>query len=278
MNESLNKTEAEAIAELARKPFIHTINQTPHLMTPQGNGDWITKELSLPVRKFGTVELHDVDSFIDFSKKQGSLANSNIYIDVDYVRQKVVATAVFNDDSDDVNAGWKDHKAVYAPRMGEEWRRWNEANKTQMTQEVFANFLQDNIGDINAGNEKNAPNGSDILTFVSKLEETRTVKYGSAINLQNGMVQLEYVEDGDDHTKGKLEIYKEFRLGLRPFFGGEPYAIKAFLRYRIDRNTAAIKFWFELQRPDKVLEDATAQLIEKIKAEIGFPVFFGKAP
>lgn len=278
----LNRTEADTVAELAPKPFIEVIEGVPYLLMPSGGGAWkhaaLPELLPAPLRKTGKVEIHEVDSFIEFSKKHGSLTNSNIYLDVDYVKQTLLATAIFNDHSDEAAAGWQDHRAVFHPRIGEEWRRWNLANKQAMTQETFANFLQDNIGDINAGGDERLPNGSDILTFVSKLEETRTVRFGSGLNTQNGMVQLEYTEEGDDNTKGKLELFKEFGLGLRPFFGGEPYAVRALLRYRIDRNTREIKFWFELQRPDRVLEDACKELIAKINTETGFPVVFGAAP
>lgn len=40
------------------------------------------------------------------------------------------------------------------------------------------------------------------LLFVAAMQETRKVKYGSAVNLQNGMVQIEFIEDGDSGTKG----------------------------------------------------------------------------
>lgn len=282
MSQELNKTEAEAVALLAQKPYVETINGVPFLLTPTVDGAWNAAEhsslLPAPLRKKGSILIHEVDSFISVTKKQGSLSNTNIYLDVDYVNQKIIATAVFNDHSDSELAGWKDHKAVFTPRLGEEWKRWNGASKKQMGQDDFANFLQDNVGDINNSSNTKLPSGSDVLTFVSSLQETRTVKYGSAVNLQNGMVQIQFIEDGDSATKGNLEVFKEFGLALRPFFGGDAYETKALLRYRINRNTGEIAFWFELQRPDRVLEDACKELIEKIKTTTGFPVIYGTAP
>ena len=70
-------------------------------------------------------------------------------------------------------------------------------------------------------------------------------------------------------------MFREFALGLRPFDGGDAYQVKAFLRYRIDRNTGQIVFWFELQRPDRVLEDASKAMVDKIKTSTGLPVIFG---
>ena len=272
-------TEADAIAGLAATPFVETIHGVPIIMLPSGNGQWTADEqanlLPAPTRKTGNIKTHNTDSFIDVAKRFGSLATCNIYLDVDYAAQRVQATAVFNDHADgDGDAGWRDHRATFAPRQTEEWKRWTGKDRQVMEQVKLAHFLEENIGDIASAD--GMPSGSDVLTFVSHLEETRKVKYGSAVNLQNGMVQIEFVEDsGDKTTTGKLEMFREFALGLRPFDGGDAYQVKAFLRYRIDRNTGQIVFWFELQRPDRVLEDASKAMVDKIKTSTGLPVIFG---
>lgn len=274
-------TEAQAVASLAQKPFIEMVEGTPVIFLPLGNGAWESKQalnlLPKPLRKSGTVNLHDVDSFVQVVKKQGSLTSSNIYLDVDYAKSKLQAVAVFNDNSDDKDAGWRDYRAVFNPRITEEWKRWTEFNKQQFDQAAFAQFLETNLADIASPAGSKLPTSSDVITFVTHLEETRNVKYGSGVNLQNGMVQLQFVEEGDSATKGNLEVFKEFAIGVSPFFGGSAYQVKAFLRYRIDRNSGAIKFWYELQRADKTIEDAAKEIIEKIKTETGVPVVFGVA-
>lgn len=275
---SEHNTEAQAVANLAAKPFIETLHGAPILLTPQGNGEWTHSDLSqhlpTPSRKTGNVTLHEVESFIEVAKRHGSLADATIYLDVNYSASKVSATAVFNDHGEDT-AGWRDHTATFTPRFSEEWLRWLGNNKQPMEQVKLAHFLEENIGDIVQPAGTNLPSGADVLTFVSKLEETRKVKYGSGVNLQNGLVQLEFTEDNDTGTKGKLDLFKEFAIGIRPFFNGTAYQIKAFLRYRIDRNNGGITFWYELQRPDRVLEDACKETIETIRTKTGLPVVFG---
>lgn len=276
---TINHTaEADAVARLAAKPFIESIQGVPFLLAPSGEGNWMCDNMShllpAPIRKSGTVTCHEIDSFIDVVKRQGSLAECNIYLDVDYAAQKIKATAIFNDHGED-QPGWQDHRAVFVPRFSEEWKRWNQNNKQMLEQIKLAHFLEENIGDIAAPDGSKLPSGADVLTFVSKLEETRKVKYGSGVNLQNGMVQLEFIEDGDSATKGKLDLFREFAIGVRPFFNGDAYQVRAFLRYRIDRNSGGITFWYELQRPDRVLEDACTATIEAIRAKTGMPVVFG---
>ena len=270
-------TEAEIVASLAQQPRWETVEGVPFLHSPSGLGQFTTKPypelLAKPLRNSGTTEVHDVDSFI-FVAKRHKDENSLIYLDVDYANNKVKATAVFNEQGKD-DPRWRDHRAVFTPRSTEEWKRWLSFNKKQFGQVDFAHFLEENITDITNNGTDKLPSGSDVLTFVSSLEETRKVKYGSAVNLQNGMVQLEFIEDGDDGQKGKLELFREFAIGVSPFFGGAAYKVEAFLRYRIDRNTGQIAFWYELKRHEKVLEDAAKEVIERIKAETGVPVIYG---
>lgn len=276
----ITNTEVGSAVALAAKPFVAEVAGVPFVMLPGSDGEWTFhnhgKLLPAPQRKTGNITTHDVDSFIDVVKRHGSLSDCNIYLDVNYAANKVNAKAVFNDHGDGLGQpGWQDFTATFAPSFSEEWKRWQGNNKRAMEQVEFAHFLEENIGDITTPDGTQLPTGADVLTFVSKLEETRKVKYGSGVNLQNGMVQLEFIEEGDNGTKGRLELFKEFAIGIRPFFNGDAYSIRALLRHRIDRNNGQIKFWFELQRPDRVLEDASKSVIERIKGETGQHIIFG---
>lgn len=279
MPEINTETEAAAIAALAAQPITTTIEDVPVVHAPE---NWSTQFypslLKRPLRKTGSTSYTDIDSFLRVIDEQTPPAGneSRVYLDVDFVAQKFTAVAVFNDHGTGLEAqpGWRDHRATFSPRLSEEWKRWNKASGEEMSQVKLAHFLEENIADIVSPAGSNMPSGAEVLTFVSKLEETRKVKYGSAVNLQNGMVQLQFVEEGEGATRGQLDLFKKFAIGIRPFFGGSGYQLEAFLRYRIDRNNGEIKFWFEIQRPDRVLEDASKEIIDKI-VETGEPVLFG---
>lgn len=274
-------TETEAAAQLAQQPFSTIIEGVPHIFMPDGGGEWSFHEradlLAAPKRKTGTLIAHDVDSFIALLKRHGSLATCNVYLDVDYAANKINAVAIFNDHNDgDGDPGWRDFRCTFAPRFSEEWKRWTNSHKQPMEQVKFAHFIEENIGDIAQPADSKLPSGADLLTFATTISETRKVKYGSGINLQNGMVQIEFIEEGDNGTKGKLELFREFAIGVRPFFNGDAYQVRAHLRYRVDRNTGAIAFWYELQRADKSLEDASKAVIDRIRNEAGAFVVFGR--
>lgn len=42
------------------------------------------------------------------------------------------------------------------------------------------------------------------------------------------------------------------------------------------RKTGQIGFWYEMQRPEQVVEDTAKAIVEKLKNGTGFPVLFGK--
>lgn len=268
-------TEAEAIARLAQKPFVEEIEGVPHIFSPVADG-WshFDRETLLPTpqRHRGTIELHDHKSFIDTVKRYGSLSSCVIYVDADYDKGKLSACAVFNDHGD--MPGWRDFRAVFAPRPTPEWTAWLGSNTAVMDQLKFAHFLESKVGDLVEGDKM--PTGGDVMQFVLKLEDTRKVKYGSGVNLQNGMVQIEFIEDDAQGQKGKLDLFKQFQVGITPFYGADRYRLTAWLRYRIDRNTGAIAFHYELNRPDAILADATKAVVDAIRTEAGVPVVFGK--
>lgn len=259
------------IEELARKPFILTDQYADEaflIAVPDGfRIEDHTDKMPNPPRHKGATHLHDVRSFL-ISVSRFKNEASAIYVNADYGLQQVEAIAVFNDHGEET-PHWRDHRAYFVPRLTNEWQRWNASNGKQMTQAEFGFFLESNLPAIAS------PAGGEVLEFVLTLQETRKVKYGSAINLANGLVQLSFTEEGDEAAKGKMEIFRKFELGIRPFAGGDAYSMEALLRYRIDRNSGQLTFWYDLQRPDRVLEDACEKTVELIREQAGIPVLFG---
>ena len=276
--EQLHKTEAQSIADIAAKPEVVTVMDTPFLLVPtRYRTESLDYLLKTPSRKRGTIKAHDADSFIDFVKRHGSLNECNIYVDVDYDVFGVTAIAVLNDHADgDGLPGWGDHRVLFQPRFTPNWHNWIKNNGHKKDQVEFANFLEYHLTSISSPPESKLPTGAEVLTFVSQLQETRKVKYGSTIDLANGMKQIEFIEENADSTKGKLEIFREFAIAIRPFLNGQAYALHAYLRYRIDRNSGQISFWYDLQRPESVLEDACKMMVKSIREKTGMPVLFGE--
>ncbi len=219
----------------------------------------------VPSRKRGAVQLKDIASMLAYAKDQSASATGYIYADPD----TRTITAVFNDHRDLVTAGWRDHKASYKAEYTPEFSKWLSKNGAQMGQTEFAEFIEDNFADITE------PAAQHMLEMATTIQAKTDINFGSAKRLDNGQVQLQYTEtiDARAGANGALAIPKEFTLGLRIFKNGTGYKIKARLKYRL--HSGAIKFWFELDRPERSIEDAFGGYVEVLREQSGYQVLLG---
>ncbi|MGS0976165.1 DUF2303 family protein [Burkholderia glumae] len=233
-----------------------------------------SKLLPAPLRKVARVRVRDVDSFIDYLKRHGSLTDCTIWCQADYVQGKISFTGILNDHGEDENApAWRDHRALFSPEFSEEWRRWSGLNKKQMNQTEFASFIEDNLKDIACPDGSGLPSGGAMLEMALSFEATQDMRFKSAIRLSNGGVNLSFVQDDDAQTLQKMSVFERFAIGVPVFWNGDAYQIDARLRYRV--RDGKLVFWFELIRADKVLEAAATTIITTIKENTGNPFFFG---
>lgn len=269
---------AEIIKDLAQQAIsIRLVKREPDtaaiLVVPNGFHhtdltDMLEKALPAPTRLRGTVQLSSVDSLVQMCKDMNAGGAAYLYADVD--ARKI--TAVFNDVRD-TEPGWRDHRAEFTAELTPETKKWMGKNGAQNAfgQEAFAEFIEDNIADI-AGEE-----GEKLLRVATTIQATTGIVFNSAKRLQDGQTQLTYAEtiDAKAGADGSLQVPKEFTLGLR-LFKGDPtgYAVRARLKYRL--HSGSIKFFYELDRIDRAIEDAFNAYVEKASAETGYIVLHGK--
>lgn len=263
---------AHAGALMVAATNIKRVDEASFILVPQGfnNVDItaaIEKASPVPYRKKGTVALTSIDSFNEFVKDQARDQGTYIYADP----EARTLTAVFNDHEygeRSTDAGWRDFRAVYNAELSREFATWLMHNKKPMEQEVFAVFLEDNIADVVE------PSGETLLAIALTLQAKTEVNFNSSKRLDNGQVQLTYTENIDARAgAGAIEIPREFAIGCRLFKNGEGYKIRARLKYRLGGGN--VKFWYELDRPENVIEDAFSAYVEKAK-ETGVKVLIGK--
>lgn len=220
-----------------------------------------------PNRKKGKVLLNDVASFTQYLTKHAVPASCNIYADPD----NRTLVGVLNDHTEeDYTAGWRDHRAVYTAEYSREFALWLAQDGVKMEQEDFAVFLEDNIADVVE------PSGEALLQVALTLQAKTEVNFKSHRRLDNGQVQFGYSENTSSTAgaDGSLEIPREFTIGLRVFkHAPEGYRIKARLKYRL--GAGKLKFWYELDRPANVVEDAFKGYVIGAQAS-GFTVLMGK--
>lgn len=124
------KTPIEIISEPGGN--IKRVALPPGWTMQEKNDDSIL--LAHPRRKIAKVKLHDADSFIDYVKRHGSMADSTVWCVADYLAGKVSFLAILNDHGEDESkAAWQDHRASFAPKFSEEWNRWISQHKHALT-------------------------------------------------------------------------------------------------------------------------------------------------
>jgi len=233
------------------------------------------KKLPAPLRKRALVRVRDAESFIAYMKRHGSLTNSTIWCQADYAKGQVAFTGIVNDHGEDPSsAAWRDHRALFAPEFSEEWRRWVNHNKQPFSQADFAAFIEENLKDVASPDGNNLPSGSAMLAMALQFEATQDMRFKSAIRLQNGGVNMSFVQDDDDQTLQKMQMFERFALGIPVFWNGDAYQVDARLRYRV--RDGRLTFHYELIRQDKVLEAAASTVIQQIREQTGSPFFFGE--
>lgn len=244
---------------------------------PEG---WTLKELNdeqrmlRPRRKRGTASLIDAASFIDYVKRHGTNKHTTIWCKAVYAKGEVCFKAILNDHAQEENGqNWCDHVAIYAPEFSEEWKRWFGHDRKIFTQFEFASFIEDNSRDI-VGVD-GGPSGAEMLHMALNLEANQNVQFKSAIRLQNGGVNLTYATEDDAQTTTQMKLFERFTIGVPVYAAREPFEMHARLRYRV--REAKLSFWYELVRPDKVLEAATDSMIKMIKENTSLPLFYGEA-
>lgn len=260
--------QAIAIRQEGRKPDTAAILVVPRDFQHIDLTDTLEKALLNPTRMRGTVQLSSIDSLVQMCKDMDAGEAAYLYADVD----ARTITAVFNDVRDR-EPGWRDHRAVFTAELTPEAKRWMGKNGAQNAfgQEAFAEFIEDNIADV-AGEE-----GEKLLRVATTIQATTGIVFSSAKRLQDGQTQLTYAEtiDAKAGADGSLQVPKEFTLGLRLFKGDATgYAVKARLKYRL--HSGSIKFFYELDRIDRAIEDAFNAYVEKASAETGYIVLHGK--
>jgi uncharacterized protein YfdQ (DUF2303 family) len=245
------------------------VGASVHLLVPpnfthQEISDLVEKAQPAPNRKRGHVKVKDVASLLAYCKDQAGQDGAYIYADPD----ARAITAIFNDQRG-AQSGWRDHRAEFKAEFTPEFTNWLAKNKAQFGQTEFAEFIEDNLADITE------PGAHVLLDVATTIQAKTDINFGSAKRLDNGQVQLQYTEtiDARAGANGALEIPREFALGLRIFKNGDGYKLRARLKYRL--HAGSVKFWYELDRPERAVEDAFAGYVATVRDASGYQVLIG---
>ena len=233
----------------------------PYRVGANGTIELLERLQNAPTWRRGTAAFYEALTFSRFVKRFRN-ASSVIFADAFAETPKFTALLDYHPAGADQNvARWDLFRAVLPLRFTESWKAWMGANGKALAQDVFAQFLEDNIPDIAE------PNGATLVEIARTLEATIGVDWKSHIRADNGQHRFAYIETVDGRAKdGSVTIPQELTLILQPFEGSKRYEVKARFRYKI--ITGKVSMWFDLVRPRDVLTEAFNDELLKIDGEI----------
>jgi uncharacterized protein YfdQ (DUF2303 family) len=285
--------QAEVIAQLARdgvkrhaelslQDYPVGSGIAPRLVWPDKTITNLETALPKPLRKRGDATLHTADSFITYVNDH-KRPDTHIVGDADEKSGRFVARLDYMERNTENAAtpecrqsSWAEHTARLPLQATPEWARWFGICGSELEQRRFAEFLEDNAADVVTSEaEPKAPTALDLMQVATTLQVKSDVKFASAVNLQNGQIQLTYEEliDGSWGGATKMAVPQAFFIAVAPFRGGPRYSVKIRLRYRASSGKAS--FRLEMERPHKVIEAAFNDIKAHIQERTGLPVLVG---
>lgn len=262
------RTEAAVIEDLAHRAATpHDLApERLHLTHPDAKVVNLEKYLPAPRRKQGTYKPATIAALTAYVGNHHD-EHTTFWVD----KEHSTVTAVINDHSGD-GSGWRDHRATVQLLQSPEWKHWAAQDGRFLSQEQFAEHLQDGIEEIRE------PDAATMLEIAQTIQGATKADWKTATRLDNGEVSFAYHEqiEATAGRKAHLEIPQTFTLAISPFYGEEPFGLVARLRYRIREGTLSIGY--RLVRPHEVVLTVLSNIAERLRVEGFDHVYLGAPP
>lgn len=258
----------------------------PFLLMPVGYTKVsLAEQLAVPTDLRARVVLEDAASFVAYVKRFGD-PDSVVFADlqarkfeavIDYHQRPLAGGAQVGDAvARPAAPRWGRHRALFECATTSVWDEWTDEgwDRKPKSQLEFARFVEEHVPHIAE------PSGAVLFELCSTLEAKKDVAFRSSTRLSDGQHQFRYEETITGQAgsvAGLVSVPDKFTIGIEPIAGVGKRRVDARLRYRI--NQGALSMWYELVRPDDVLEAAFQDLVAGIRTGLGdVPVLSGKAP
>ncbi|MFJ8146002.1 DUF2303 family protein [Streptomyces sp. NPDC096048] len=214
-------------------------------------------------RKTGTTTVRDAASFLTYYAKHHD-DSTEVYSDV----EKLTVTAVLDAHQAD-GARFGGHRLHLALRKTKAWEEWTSLDGKLLTQDQFANFLEDHLAYLVD------PDAATMLEIAQSIKASTKAEFQSSSRLQSGERKFSFVEDtkASAGAKGDIAIPETFKIAVPPFEGADAYSMTARFKYRIDRGQLALGF--KLEQPEERAKAAFADVLAAIAEGVDTPILNG---
>lgn len=221
-----------------------------------------------PERVKQTVSVLDGESFIEYYRKFSG-ENSRVFADETKASVECVLDFHAALQGGDGAPAWGSHRLKLTLLHSPEWKIWNEHNNKQMTQQQFAEFLEQNSLDVTI------PSPGAMMDVARDLVATTECDFGSGLRMQDGQVRFKYTETVKAQVGGgQVEVPEKFRITIPVFVGGSPVDMDALLRFRT--REGKLTFFYTLVRPESVIRSAFIGVRDTISSELGIVIINGE--
>jgi uncharacterized protein YfdQ (DUF2303 family) len=197
----------------------------------------------------------DAASFVGYVNRH-KIPGTEIYA---HTNTSTVVAVIDSHEGTDSIPGWQKHTLRLGLEKSKPWLAWEKADGRLLSQEEFAEFLDDQWSDVID------PAPAVLVDIATTFHAKTNVEFNGGVRLDSGDVKLTFEEKTTARAgqKGDLEIPAKIQLALRPYVGGPIYSIWAHFRYRL-RN-GQVFLGFKLERPENVLDAAFADIVTEIR-------------
>lgn len=295
MDEILSQKNAVKVEQVT-DPIAGTVvpvASVPEGRTLQSLRPLLDEYLPRPLRRKGTASLLTEKDFVrHVDKFRGD--TTTIFCDPNPRAPSLTAIYDYhaegsaeNVDGGDAAPGFCQHRATLSLRMSDEWQAWLGVHGKDLDQGAFAAFLQDHIGDLVLVDDGKEPSVSETVEMLqARLGSPQTIMQLSrgievrqqfavknAVSLENGALQISYVETQTGETGGPLVTPTLFFITIPVFYAGDFYRIPVRIRYRI--VSGKLLWSLHLYRHERVFEDAFAGVVKNVEQRTNVPVLLG---
>lgn len=306
--DQLSETAANAVASLAReKGFQVTAVSAPSgskgvpmsiplLLDPKDGSvtdlkPYFDKWRGTPERKHGTARVTTLKSFIELTQRHAT-DESVIFANTDWRQPSLTSVIDYHqsngvDDKKFVTIGAADngkHRIDYKFPLSEEWQAWVAASGKPMSQQQFAEFIEDHIGELAAPHEEEIPYWDERLggkiAYPNEMKLLSTglrvhaeTRVSNNVTLQSGEGELTWQEEHRDMKGDKLIVPSLFIVQLPPFFMGEAIRLPVRLRYRV--REGSVSWTFQMYRPDVYVTEQVMRDMDRAARETDLPAYQG---
>lgn len=303
-----NKSEAEVGANLVKEMFSPTVvkvygeNGGPDVSVvalPDGQGGLrlhSTKKYSdeyrtAPEFREERAVMKTVDSFIAHTNRFKD-ADSLVLADNDRHDPSLTTMIDYHKKTFNGDPRFGRHSVHYQFPLSDEWKKWSNINDQKMSVNDFAEFLEDNIGDIEAPIDKGDKKTDDpldkilervggllagpqkLMELAKGLKVNVSEKVHQAQTLASGESQLQFSHEHQDEKGAPIKVPNMFLINIPVFNSGDVFRIPVRLRYRL--RSGEITWHFKLYRTDQTFDAAFEDICEKVKKETKLPLHIGR--